>query len=227
MAAAAAHELGSPLGTIALAAESLAEEIPADDPVREDVDLVKAQTDRCRQILANLARNPSGDGGSPVEELSLAALLRATADSISAGAVDVLVDAAARDSSPAPTLRRSPELTQGLGNLIGNAIQFARRRVSLRGEWSHDSVVITILDDGPGISPAILSRLGQPYVSGRSATAARHHMGLGIFIAVTLLDRIGGQVRFASETSGGTLVTVTLDRHLLEVRTGHGHGNRQ
>ena len=124
-----------------------------------------------------------------------------------------------------PTIPRRPELIHGLGNFIQNAIQFARSEVTLQATWTSDTLRILILDDGPGFDTAILNRLGEPYVQGAgSRTRARRGartrgdeggMGLGVFIARTLLEHTGATVDFTNRRRGGASVAVTLNRHSL------------
>ena len=89
-----------------------------------------------------------------------------------------------------------------------NAVQFARSEVSVTTAWGPDGIHVEIADDGPGFPPQVLARIGEPYVSSRGGAAA--HMGLGIFIAQTLLERTGANVTFGnrSETGGGAAVSV-------------------
>jgi two-component system sensor histidine kinase RegB len=114
---------------------------------------------------------------------------------------------------------RSPEILHGLGNLIQNAIQFARHEVSIAIAWDRAGVAVEIVDDGPGFLPGLLPRLGQPYLSGREGRDGEAaHMGLGIFIAQTLLERTGAKLRFANLPDGGGQVVIQWARVALETR---------
>lgn len=216
LAAAAAHELGTPLGTITMVAHELKREISPDDPVAEDVALLADQAARCRQILADLAARPDAEGGAPYEQLSVTALVEAAGEPHARPEIHFAVTGVPGDASDRPVAKRSPELVHGLGNLLQNAFQFARRRVTVRAEWSRHTVTVTINDDGPGYPPAVLGRLGEPYVSGRSRPGA--NMGLGIFIARTLLQRTGARLRFSNRSGGGAQVTVRWPRSHFEAR---------
>lgn len=220
LAAAAAHELGTPLGTISLVAKELAREIPPDDPLAEDIALLQSQAIRCRDILAELSRKPEAEGGEPYDRLTLRALLEAAATPHALPHVALVIEerpAAGPEDGGAPAvpmIRRSPEIIHGLGNIVQNAMQFARREVLLRAEWDASALVVTVTDDGPGFPAGLLSRIGEPYISSRS-----EGMGLGIFIAQTLLERTGAEVRFANHRSGGAQVAVRWKSSIFDTKS--------
>jgi two-component system, sensor histidine kinase RegB len=221
LAAAAAHELGSPLATIALTSKELARDLPEGSPLREDVDLLISQSVRCRDILAELGRAPEADKGSPFGNMPLSALVEDAAEPHRNPAIKLVLDAApaagAPEDSPEPSVSRSPEIVHGLGNLIQNAIQFARNEVVVRQRWDFDEVVVEVMDDGPGIPSYLLERIGEPYVSGRDQGG--HHMGLGVFIAQNLLERTGGELQFSNRAEGGASVAVRWKRGIIERTT--------
>lgn len=214
LAAAAAHELGSPLGTIAVVAKELSRDIPPDSPFHEDVMLLLSETARCRDILAKLSEVPEADGGSPLEWPLISVLIEEVAESHASDLIEVSLVRVPRDSTPEPHLSRRPEIMHGFGNLIQNAIQFAANRVTVTLAWSARSVRVTITDDGPGFPATILARLGEPYMSSR--TGDDGHMGLGVFIATTLLGRTGADVSFANHPEGGAEATVRWKRSAID-----------
>jgi two-component system sensor histidine kinase RegB len=214
LAAAAAHELGSPLATIAVVARELALDLPADSPHADDAVLLLSQSERCREILAGLARQPEEDGGSPYTRLPISALVEG-AGAMSRNARTRLIFATAGGvAEEEPMVRRSPEIMHGLNNLIQNAVQFARREVSVTTFWDADHVTVEIADDGPGFPLNLLGRLGEPYLSTRAG--AGNHMGLGIFIAQSLLERSGAQVTFENLAEGGAHIAISWNRANLE-----------
>lgn len=225
LAAAAAHELGSPLGTIAVVSREIARELPADSPISEDVELLISETARCRDILAELSdRSSSDDDSSPFARLPLHALVGAAAERHEDDRVAIVFDAGSTLDATAdvaePVVLRRPEIVHGLGNLIQNAVQFAQRSVEISTQWDRDTITITIRDDGPGFPAGLLERLGEPYISMRADT--RGHMGLGIFIARTLLQRSGAGFVFDNDPRGGASVTVLWQRDQIDVS---GNGN--
>jgi two-component system sensor histidine kinase RegB len=199
LAAAAAHELGTPLSTISVIAKELENAIAANDPHGEDVRLLREQATRCREILGKLTEL-SSSGGEPFERMSLPALLEeVVAPHRNFG---VAIDVALRSEyGNEPVAARNPAILYGLGNLLENAVDFANERVMVEANWNGDTVDVTISDDGPGFSPEVMARIGEPYVTSRRRSLAGHDdepkgLGLGFFIAKTLLERSGATLAF-------------------------------
>ena len=218
LAAAAAHQLGSPLATIAVIAKELVRDLPKNSPIAEDAQLLLSQSERCRMILADLGRAREGEA-IPFNRMPFSAIVQSAGEPHHRAGVRVVHDiGAGRDPAGGaiaePLVPRTPEVLHGLGNLLGNAIDFARREVTVTTSWSEDTVAVDIVDDGPGFPPPLLSRVGQPYISTRADVGA--HMGLGIFIAQSLLERTGARLSFDNMTDGGAHVVVEWRRSQLE-----------
>lgn len=221
LAAAVAHELGSPLNTILLVARDLEREVPPGSALRGDVQLLVEESERCRGLLAELAhRGVAGgsegegaaDGGDPFHSLPISALLAAAAEPFKREGVTL--DLRAGGQGPEPVLRRDPALLHGLGTLIQNALQFAASRVEIVVIWGQGRLDVTVGDDGPGFEPSVLARLGEPYVSGEGAQwrgdrPDEPHMGLGVFIAQTLLGHGGAELVFRNRPEGGAEVAIS------------------
>lgn len=220
LAAAAAHELGSPLATIAVVAKELARDLPASSPHAEDAALLLSQSERCRTILADLSRQRGSEsGGAPYAHLPISALVEAAGEPYRAANVRVIYATGAGSAGPGgeePKVARSPEVMHGLGNLIQNAVTFARREVIVTTDWTDREITVEVVDDGPGFSANVLARIGEPYISGRGGGEAQH-MGLGIFIAQSLLERTGARLGFGNLAEGGAQVMVEWPRAALEV----------
>jgi two-component system, sensor histidine kinase RegB len=197
LAAAAAHELGTPLSTIAVIAKELENAISANSPHSDDVRLLREQATRCRDILAKLTELSSG--GEPFDRMPLSALIEeVVAPHRNFGvAIDVNVPA---EHNAEPVGARNPAILYGLGNLLENAVDFARERVMVGAQWNEDAVDVSISDDGPGFAPEIMDRIGEPYVSTRRSNGKDESagLGLGFFIAKTLLERSGASLEFAN-----------------------------
>jgi two-component system sensor histidine kinase RegB len=219
LAAAAAHELGTPLGTIALVARELEHELSS-DPHADDFRLLRAEAERCRAILTRLAR-PEDSVLGRAETLPLGALL----DDIAAPhrGVDVSITVDVQAGAP-PKVWRLPEILHGLGNLVENAADFAAREVRLRARWDDNEIVIDVMDDGPGFSAEIFEQIGEPYVTSRPSAPKSGHaefgreegMGLGFFIAKTLIEQTGGTVTARNRNRGGAVVTVRWPRGAID-----------
>jgi two-component system, sensor histidine kinase RegB len=219
LAAAAAHELGTPLGTIAVASKELTREAPPGSQLAEDAALILSQSLRCRDILTRLAGRPEvpGPEGSFLQQ-PLSVIIAAAAEPHKLTAANVSL-AIHSDGDPAhePRLEDRPALLHGLGNLIQNALQFASGHVSVEISWDAREVTVTIRDDGPGFPEEILDQIGDPYLSLRAEeSGGKVHMGLGIFIAETLLQRTGAVLRFSNPPEGGAEVAVRWKRATLE-----------
>ncbi|CDP52089.1 ActS/PrrB/RegB family redox-sensitive histidine kinase [Paradevosia shaoguanensis] len=194
LAAAAAHELGTPLSTIALVAKEMRAEVPS-GPLAEDVDLLIEQSQRCGAILAKL-RDLGAERGDPFAAAPLADILAEVAKPHQKRKTIRLETQG--DPETAPTVKRNAGLLYGLGNLIENATEFAHQTVTVRSAWDAMTVTVTITDDGPGFPPELMARLGEPYLTTRARVEGSDSggLGLGIFIAKTLLERTGAQIRF-------------------------------
>ena len=214
LAAAAAHELSTPLGTILVASREIAADLPPDSPIRGDVELLVDEAMRCREILANLAARPEGED-APFARMPVTAVVELAARAHSREAVRLrFTSGSLADGATQPEIVRMPAILHGLGNLIQNAVQAAEREVTVDTRWSDREVVVRICDDGPGFPPGMLERLGEPYVSSRRDDEG-DHMGLGIFIAQALLGRTGGAVSFTNRAAGGAEVAVRWNRGIL------------
>jgi len=223
LAAAAAHELGTPLSTIALVVNELDRATPGGGPHKEDIVLLKEQTQRCRQILAKIATLGTAHEG-PLKAIGVRHLLEEVAAPQRPFGVTIAI--AAEGAGPEPTSMRSPGLIYGLENLIDNAVDFAATTVTVSARWSEAEVEIAIVDDGPGFAPDVLKRLGEPYVTTRGIDARGDSpsggLGLGLFIAKTLLERGGARFEARNRHGGerGAVVNVTWRRSLFERQDG-------
>ena len=203
LAAAAAHELGTPLATITVVAKEMSRALPEGE-MREDADLVISQAQRCRGILEQLAQR--GDTPDIIHgELTLEDLLEEAAESYIDRGIDIVVESDQPAGGLPLSIRRRPELLYALKNFTENAVSFANGRVVLSALVADGRVTLTVDDDGRGFDPLIRARLGQPYVSARKPGSAGG-LGLGVFIATTLVERTGGRTTFDRSPLGGARV---------------------
>jgi two-component system sensor histidine kinase RegB len=210
LAAAAAHELGTPLATITLVVKDLEKQL-INGPFEEDVALLSQELARCRAILGKLA-SLGQEAGDILDEMTLSLLIEeVVGPQRDFGMLITIVrDGIGRE----PVCRRNPGVLHGLGNLVENAIDFAESEVRIVAQWSSTTVMIDITDDGPGFSTDILGRIGEPYLTTRAQRRAKvdegSGLGLGLFIAKTLLERSGATFTAANRLPPRTGASITI-----------------
>jgi len=201
--AAAAHELGTPLATIKLVSGEMLDDI--DDPhLREDVMLIAQQADRCRDILRSMGR--VGKDDLHLRSAPIATVVQEAAEPHGTRGKRVIYDIGPLgDANPKqPEIERRPEIIHGLRNVVQNAVDFSRSTVWVDINWTDDQIRVCIADDGPGFPANVLPRLGDPFLRSRTADPTAPDrpgydgMGLGLFIAKTLLERSGAELTFAN-----------------------------
>lgn len=220
LAAAAAHELGTPLATIQVTAKEMARELPKESHLADDANLVVEQARRCRDILQQLARR-GDEGDAHYDSLSLQDLLDEVAEPFIGFEKEIKITVLPPNEEELDlSLRRQAEMLYGLTNFVENAVDFATERVIIDARWDDETVYVDILDDGTGFDPAIRSRLGEPYVTSRGEKSeSAGGMGLGFFIAQTLLERTGAEVSFGNRRKQrGAFVRVRWPRVRIELR---------
>src|SRR2546429_772811 len=220
LAAAAAHELGTPLSTIFLISREL-EKTVTDGPFAGDIKTLREQAQRCRDILAKIAQLSSS--GAPFDHMLLSTLIEETVAPHRDFGVAIKVRLAVA-ATREPVGARNPAILYGVGNILENAVDFARTTVEVNAWWNADTIEIVISDDGPGIAPDMLKRIGEPYLSRRrsadEANRERTGLGLGVFIARTLLERTGAKVSFSNRIfpDHGAVVQIAWPRQRFEAR---------
>src|SRR6266571_5593271 len=213
LAAAAAHELGTPLATITLIAKELQLAIKPDSEHADDVRLLNEQAKRCRAILAKLTELSSG---APFDRMKLSTLIEEVVAPHRNFGVAINVALSAGETAE-PVGGRNPAILYGLGNLLENAVDFAHERVEVAASWNGQDVAVTITDDGPGFAPEVMDRIGEPYVTNRRRHGGESEasgLGLGFFIAKTLLERSGATLGFENRAfpDRGAIVRVRWGR---------------
>lgn len=221
LAAAAAHELGTPLATISIVAKEMAREATLPN-IKEDAELLVAQAARCREILRRLTDAPDAAKDEVHERLSLVQLLHEVLEphaDVKGVRVEAIVTGAPGVS--APDIRRMPEVLHAFTSFVENAVDFATSEVLVTARFDAQSVAMEVRDDGPGFAPDILAKLGEPYVTTRPGAEGSRTghigMGLGFFIAKTLLERTGAQVAFQNARPHGAVVSARWPRAAIEV----------
>lgn len=212
LAAAAAHELGGPLGTITLIARDLADQLGNDPDFGDDIALLGAEAKRAREILTSIARR--GEEAHPFPRVPLPTLLGEVADSVNRHGKQIDVESDPFLAANPPVVPRSPEMLHGISNFVANAARHAQSHVVIHAGETAEDVIVAVIDDGPGFPADLLPHLGEPFLG-----ATRNDvkgLGLGVFIATTLLERTGARIAFANADSGGALVEVRWPRNVIE-----------
>lgn len=199
--AAYAHELGTPLATIKLVSAELLDDLADHPDLQEDAALIRAQADRCRDILQSMGR--VGKDDRQMHGAPFAAVVSEAAEPHQDRGKTLLFELIPTDGADPrqPMVQRRPEIIHGLRNLVQNAVDFAASTVWIELYWSDSQVGVRIMDDGQGFTPQALERIGDPFLRHRRNEPQRpgyEGMGLGLFIAKTLLERTGADLSFAN-----------------------------
>jgi two-component system sensor histidine kinase RegB len=209
-------------------AKELKREMPDGTPHSDDIELLISQTARCREILSRLS-NREQAADDVYGRVKLSAMLEDLVAPLRGSDVEITINAAPDAKAgavPEPVFGRNPGIAYGLSNILENAIDFATSNVSVVAHWNKANVVLNVTDDGPGFDQQIFDRLGDPYVTTRPgysepapASGTHEGMGLGLFIAKTLLERSGAVVSLANRKppANGASITVQWPRHSVDL----------
>lgn len=209
LAAGAAHELGTPLSTMSVIARDIEQELPADSPLREDIVMLRRQLALCREVLGDLREQAAGEG------------LPGTLQGLVAAAIDRMEVVHPRCrfefncSADDVAIRPPSTLLQVIVNLLDNAAQAARQRVAIVLVHGESECCVEITDDGDGVDPAVVARLGQPFV-----TSKENGMGIGYFLSHASINALGGRIEISSRAEGGARTCLWLPWSALGVVRG-------
>lgn len=216
LAAAAAHELGTPLATIALVSKEMTRELEDGSALYEDAKLLRSQAERCREILQKLT-SLSTEGDSHIGTMPFTAFMEEIAEPHRNFGISVEIKKPAKRR--VPNCLRNPGILYGLGNIVENSVDYAEKKVILDTGWDDDNLWVEVVDDGRGFDDEVLARIGEPFVTRRSRSTQGGGLGLGLFIAKTLLERSGASLDFKNDTKGrqgGASVLVNWPRSTIE-----------
>jgi len=230
--AAAAHELGTPLATIKLVSTEMIGDLGQFPDLKDDAVLIREQADRCRDILRSMGR--TGKDDLHLRSAPLSAVIHAAAEPhVGRGkTLNFTPDCDSPELKTQPIILRRPEIIHGLRNLVQNAVDFARKQIWIDLSWTESHVTLRITDDGPGFPPDLIGRIGDPFVrrrreEERDPRPGYQGMGLGLFIAKTLLERTGATLQFMNAADpflavherperSGAVIEVSWPRALIE-----------
>ena len=215
------------LSTIFLISREL-ERSSQNSQIAGDIKTLREQAQRCRDILAKITQLSSS--GAPFDRMPLSTLIEEIVAPHRDFGVTIKVRIAVAGRRE-PVGTRNPAILYGVGNILENAVDFARSTVEVNAWWNNETIEIVISDDGPGFAPDIIKRIGEPYLSRRRGTeesqSDHRGLGLGVFIARTLLERTGANVSFTNRIfpDHGAVVQIAWPRARFEageIRTGLG-----
>ena len=215
LAAAAAHELGTPLGTINLVVEDLQKELGNSKKYKSDIDLLSSQIERCKTILKDLSIDPNKQD-SFIENISFKNLIKEIVFSFDLPhSKHIEIDDEKLTSNI--FVNRKIEIIYALKNIIDNAIKFCKKKVVVKVFSYNKTICLNIADDGSGFPLDVMQKLGDPYIKSNFVNKNKNGLGLGVFISKTLLERTNAKVLFKQNSElGGAFVSVVWKESDLE-----------
>ena len=211
LSAAAVHELSTPLNTIFLILNDLLKEqkLKEDKHILKDINLLKSQAERCKNILERLSKNPLKLKDKFLNRVKISDLIKINFEKFNQSK-ELKINLKLINSEPEIIFK--DEIMYSLGNIIQNSIFHAKNLVTVELQYQQNNVLIKIMDDGMGFSKDIIDRLGEPYISKN-----KKGMGLGIFIAKNLIENMGGNIKFYNLKENTAVVEIIFDNSILEI----------
>ena len=212
LAAAAAHELSTPLNTIFLILGDLKKDKALGDDLKSEILLLETQANRCKKILLNLSKNPQNVKDTFLQKTTISNLVNLNFEKFlnNKNSLNLKIETLEKDDEP--LINFSDEIMYGLGNIIQNAIEYARNKIDVNISWDKEYIFIIVKDDGKGFTKEILDNVGSPFISRKNT---EHNMGLGIFIAKNLIENIGGNIKFYNKNDNiGSVVEILLKKNI-------------
>jgi two-component system sensor histidine kinase RegB len=216
LAAATAHELGTPLTTMAVLAGELHDTQSANPELAADLALLRREIARCKEILSSLAASAGQMRGEGASSVALDAFLDQTLERWRDTRPALQFDCRLGGTTPAPRIAADRTLGQALVNLLDNAADASPERIELQGGWNAGELHLDIRDFGSGLAPEIVAEVGKPFFT----TKQEKGLGIGLYLARTIFGRFGGRVELESLAEGGTMTRIRLPLADLVVEGG-------
>jgi two-component system sensor histidine kinase RegB len=210
LSAAAVHELSTPLNTIFLVLNDLLKEkiLITNSVLIKDIELLKSQAERCKEILLRLSKNPQNLKDNFFEKIRIIDLLKLNFEKFNDNKNLIIIN---NDNfNKENQIYFKDEVNYALGNIIQNAIIYSKSEIKIFLSINRNQFTIKIQDDGDGFSRDILDKLGEPYISKN-----KKGMGLGIFIAKNLIENMKGIIIFYNSNNDGAVVEIKFDKTIL------------
>ena len=213
LAASAAHELGTPLSTMAVVSKELANDLAGQPDQLQQLEILRTQINRCKEILSSITRNAGQNRADAGNGLNLREFLQELIQRWrdTRPATELVVSVA--ESGDNPLIFTDRTLIQALQNLLDNAADASPERVMFNAEWDQANLNIRIRDFGTGISEEIKTQLGKRIFSSKNEQG----MGLGVYLSQITLARFGGELILTNHHEGGVLASVKLPLKNLRI----------
>lgn len=207
LAAGAAHEIGTPLGTMAILIGEIEEECECvqNGELLEKMRILKEQVARCKQALSVMSATAGEIRAESGSIMSIATYLETIVESWRRQRRDTPLEFKKVGPAPAPGILAEQTLTHALINILNNAAEVSPEGIELVARWNYERVDLSILDHGPGIAPAISDRIGKIPVSTKE-----QGLGVGLFLAFATIERLGGRIEMLPRGNGGTCTHIVL-----------------
>ena len=206
LAAAAVHELGTPLNTINLIVGDFDQDTELKKKYGEDIQTLKIELDRCKAILKELSTNPeSKELSSEISNMSLDAYVQSLCDQFANNYQSIDLDYRSDEQSKSINIQITPELNIAMNNIIKNAISFAEKEILLIAESTEKEYSIKIRDDGPGFDKKFIANFGKPFYSSRPEKGV--NMGLGLFITKQMIENLNGKISVQNNNGAEVILT--------------------
>lgn len=218
LAASAAHELGTPLATMAVVSKELAHELAQQPQQLQQLQILRTQIMRCKEILSSITRNAgqsrADDGqGQPLRDFLLQMIARWQD---TRPATELIVSLA--DDEYNPRIFTDRTLIQALQNLLDNAADASPEQVEFTANWDDQRLIVHIRDFGNGLSDEVKQQLGKPFFSAKSERGLEAGMGLGVYLTQVILARFNGEVQLSNHPDGGVMAVVRLPLKNLRIQ---------
>ena len=217
LAAGTAHELGTPLATIAILSKELEKATIDENPrVSKKMGLLRSQVSRCKEILSRMAASTGqsrADSGKPV---SVDQYLEDMLEEWLETRPEVAVESNFSGTQPAPEIIADRTITQAILNILNNAADASSEQIKIDAQWDSENLTIQVHDKGEGLPAGLEDKLGkEPFVSTKSPEKG---LGLGLYLAKTTLARLGGNIHLENRNDGSG-VTAKITLPLRELKT--------
>lgn len=207
-AAGTAHELGTPLSTMAVLLKEMHQDAPKGSVLREDIELLRSQVDTCKSRLQHLVASADRRRLGEPEIKAAVGWLQEVVQRWLVLRPDVSHRLEIADHRSVPYLAVDATLDQAMMNLLNNAADASPENIVIQLDWNAEQVIIDIRDHGPGVAMSIADQLGDTFISTKTKG-----MGIGLFLTHATINRFGGGVSLYNHEEGGALTEVKLPRH--------------